>query len=108
MAARAGVRAEYTRLPVCGFPPWYEADYVDKTLSPDHCSVMRPIPVLLIVLGLSACSGGPRSLGITGPGPQGPPLSAPPAGMGDLTDYGVIYEPAIGETNGGGRFWGYN
>jgi hypothetical protein len=74
----------------------------------DHCSVMRPIPVLLIVLGVSACSGGPQSLGITGPGPQGPPLPGPPVGIGDLTDYGTLYEPAMVPTSGGGRFWGYN
>jgi hypothetical protein len=68
---------------------------------------MRSILVLLIVLGLCACSGSPGSLGITGPGPQGT-LPAPPPGMGDLTDYGTVYEPAMAPTNGGGRFWGYN
>jgi hypothetical protein len=69
---------------------------------------MRSAAALLIVLGLSACSGGPQSLGITGPGPQGPPFPDPTAGMGDLTDYGTVYEPAMAPTNGGGRFWGYN
>jgi hypothetical protein len=29
-------------------------------------------------------------------------------GIGDLTDYGTLYEPAMVPTSGGGRFWGYN
>ena len=72
---------------------------------------------LLFALGfltfLAACSGDPRSLGITGPGGQ--PEPPPPAeGVPDtntapgVTITGPTYGPSQGPSSGDSGFWGYN
>jgi hypothetical protein len=73
---------------------------------------MRAIGTLGLLLLLAGCAGDPRSLGITGPGPQDvpkPPVDdgnnyqagAPQTGSGYSATYG-------GPTTGSTGFWGYN
>jgi hypothetical protein len=73
---------------------------------------MRTLAILAFACGvLTACSGDPRSLGITGPGVQTvpPPVTDPGNGIptgtpGAGTNYGSFY----GSTPGPTGFWGYN
>jgi hypothetical protein len=72
---------------------------------------------LLLTLGflslLSACSGDPRSYGITGPGTSAPP---PPVAVGPEAEpsptpgvsTGASYGPTSGPSSGASGFWGYN
>lgn len=72
---------------------------------------MRAVTALGLVLALAACSGDPRSYGITGPGPPPPPPSAGDdtgTPLGTPTS-GSYYGPSTGPIMGGGSgFWGYN
>ncbi len=74
---------------------------------------MRAISLLAVLACgiLTACSGDPRSLGITGPGvqavppPEADPGNATPAGV---TQSGTTYGPSYGPVRGPTGFWGYN
>lgn len=74
---------------------------------------MRIISVIALNLLLAACSGGPQSLGITGPGkptPITPPTEDPTNAMGTpaVQTGGTSYGGNAGPTTGGSGFWGYN
>jgi len=70
--------------------------------------------LLLPLLLLAGCAGGPAALGITGP--HGSTLGTAPAprpGTDPLDNpnalqSGVRYGPSMAPTTGGGRFWGYD
>ena len=72
------------------------------------------VALSLICLLLAGCGASPRSLGITGPDPQGvtPPSAAAaptdpldnPAALQSGGRYGPGYTP----TTGSGDYWGYN
>jgi hypothetical protein len=77
-----------------------------------HIAAMRPHLILLATLALAACSGDPRSLGITGPGTT-PAASAEPAGMDSTPSpgapsTGTYYGPTNRPVTGASGFWGYN
>jgi hypothetical protein len=80
----------------------------------DHTPRMRIVLILGLALVLAACSGDPRSYGITGPGPQlAPAPVAEPTGQDINTVPGVptsgsYYGPSTGPTSGSTGFWGYN
>jgi hypothetical protein len=73
---------------------------------------MRATLVLGSILLLTACSGDPRSYGITGPGapralapsPQASADTAPTPGVPTLGYYGPTRGPSAGDSG----FWGYN
>ena len=78
---------------------------------------MRMLLVFCLSGLLAACSGDPRSYGITGPGtqpiagppPVGTPLDAPESAPAPgVTTSGPFYGPTNGPSNGGSAFWGYN
>jgi hypothetical protein len=73
---------------------------------------MRWVIGLGLLFVLAACSGDPRSYGITGPGAQPAPVAAP-AGAEDtpspgVTTTGTSFGPSTGATTGASGFWGYN
>jgi len=87
---------------------------VDSLLAAGHISVMKAFVILALILPVVACSGDPRSYGITGPGPQAAPASMR-APTGDDTGAvpgvptsGSYYGPSRGPIAGGSGFWGYN
>jgi hypothetical protein len=74
---------------------------------------MRSLVVLGLFLVLAACSGDPRSFGITGPGPQAAPAVAAPTDSDTNAAPGVptsgsYYGPTNGPVTGSSGFWGYN
>lgn len=75
---------------------------------------MRTILALISLLVLSACSGDPKSFGITGPGVQPVAPVVPSANTPDssptpgVTTSGSQYGPSYGPTTGSSGFWGYN
>lgn len=78
-----------------------------------QCRAMRTILTLGLLIALAACSGDPRSYGITGPGTHSAPAtpanetpdSAPVAGV---STSGTSYGPSNRPTTGASGFWGYN
>jgi hypothetical protein len=69
------------------------------------------IIAILSVLCLAACSGDPRSYGITGPGkPQAPPEQPDDSSVGrpGIPDSGTVYGPSVVPSTGSNRYWGYN
>jgi hypothetical protein len=74
---------------------------------------MRSVAVFGLVLLVAACSGDPRSYGITGPGtqpapvaPSGPvPDTAPIPGVSTT---GSSFGPTNAPSTGSSGFWGYN
>jgi hypothetical protein len=79
-----------------------------------HNSTMRSLLVLGLLLAVAACSGDPRSYGITGPGPQAVAKPDPAQNSGDSTPTpgvptsGTYYGPTNAPVTGGSGFWGYN
>jgi hypothetical protein len=79
-----------------------------------HTLPMRSLLVLGLLLVLAACSGDPRSFGITGPG--APAVPKPDAtqtrddtnGMPGVPTTGTYYGPTTGPVTGSSGFWGYN
>jgi hypothetical protein len=79
-----------------------------------HTPPMRSLPLLGLLLVLAACSGDPRTFGITGPG--GPALPKPDAAqtrddtnsMPGVPTTGTYYGPTNGPVTGSSGFWGYN
>ena len=79
-----------------------------------HTLPMRRLLVLGLLLVLAACSGDPRSFGITGPG--APAVPKPDAtqtrddtnGMPGVPTTGTYYGPTSGPVTGSSGFWGYN
>jgi hypothetical protein len=74
---------------------------------------MRFIVLLVLLLPLAACAGGPQALGITGPdgGKDGPAAAAPlpsPLDNPETLQSGGRYGPSYAPSTGGGRFWGYD
>ncbi len=76
---------------------------------------MRQVTLLLLLLlPLAGCAGGPQALGITGPRGSSLGTTAPPPAGQDPLDSpnsfqsGTRYSPSSGPTTGSGRFWGYN
>ncbi len=74
---------------------------------------MRFVILVVLLLPLAACAGGPQALGITGPN-GGKPAAAAPQPQSDPFDNpntlesGGRYGPNAAPTTDGGRFWGYN
>jgi hypothetical protein len=74
---------------------------------------MRMVLALGLLSLLAACSGDPRSFGITGPG-SGPAPVAPATDSADtapkpgVSTTGPTYGPSIGPSGGNSGFWGYN
>lgn len=70
----------------------------------------RAIALLLTLLPLVACAGGPQALGITGPQDSTlgatPPPAADPMENPNLMQSGVRYAPSAAPTTGSGRYWG--
>jgi hypothetical protein len=75
---------------------------------------MRALIALGLLTVLAACSGDPRTYGITGPGAQPAPVvhhvvdepdSSPTPGV---TTTGTSYGPSTGPATGTSGFWGYN
>jgi hypothetical protein len=74
---------------------------------------MRIAVVLGYLILLTACSGDPRSLGITGPGvqpaPAVVPLDAPDSDTAPgVSTSGPLYGPTNRPTSGSSGFFGYN
>jgi hypothetical protein len=74
---------------------------------------MRLVFALSSLIVLAACSGDPKSWGLTGPGPQQAPPEAPVAAPDTsptpgVTTTGPTYGPTFGPTGGNNGFWGYN
>ena len=76
---------------------------------------MRRVPLLLmLLLPLAGCAGGPQALGITGPHGStlgripGPAAGQDPLDNPNALDSGTRYAPGIKPTTGSGRYWGYN
>jgi hypothetical protein len=73
--------------------------------------MLMRIASVLLLLCLAACSGDPRSYGITGPGsPAQPPEQPDDATVGQpgLPNSGTLYGPSVVPNTGTGRYWGYN
>jgi hypothetical protein len=69
------------------------------------------IALFLLLSCLAACSGDPRSYGITGPGRQPAPPALPDdatLGQPGIPDGGSVVGPSITPSTGSNRFWGYN
>jgi hypothetical protein len=83
---------------------------MDMTADRRHYPAMRPVPILLLLLCLSACSGDPGAYGITGPAPPTPPVPMEDsrAGTPGVPEPASAISPSIYPTTGNGRFWGYN
>jgi hypothetical protein len=70
--------------------------------------------LLMVLLALAGCAGGPQALGITGPGGSSlGTTAAPPPGQDPMDNpntfqSGTRYSPSSGPTTGSGRYWGYN
>ena len=80
---------------------------------PAHSLAMRLIIALGLLGLLTACSGDPKSWGITGPGPQPAPTAAAVVTPDNSTSPGVTitgptYGPTFGPSTGNSGFWGYN
>jgi hypothetical protein len=79
-------------------------------------AVMLRILMLLTLAGLTACSGDPRSLGITGPGVNPPPAQQNASPFAEdtgaapgLPTSGSFYGPTNnGPVTPSSGFWGYN
>jgi hypothetical protein len=74
-----------------------------------RCSIL----VLGSVIVLTACSGDPRSYGITGPGtaklpPQVPTVAGEATPTPGVPTPGSYYGPTHGPSSGDSGFWGYN
>jgi len=70
---------------------------------------MRASAALVLMLGLSACSGDPASYGITGPGMQ--PVPGPSGTTVDapaIPNTGSTYGPSVVPSTGNGNYWNYN
>lgn len=87
---------------------------VDRAGGIAQSGVMRAFAILCVLscAVLAACSGDPRSLGITGPGIH--PVAQPQADPGNgysagVPQSGTAYGPSYGEpSRGSSGFWGYN
>jgi hypothetical protein len=74
---------------------------------------MHMLILLGVLVGLSACSGDPKSFGITGPGPQAAPVAP---GVNDdsgnpvpgVSTSGSYYGPSNGPIKSNSGFFGYN
>jgi hypothetical protein len=79
-----------------------------------HTRLMRVALAFGLVLVLAACSGDPRSFGITGPGvqtvtqPDAAPTGADTSPTPGAPTSGSYYGPSNGPITGGSGFWGYN
>lgn len=66
---------------------------------------------LLLFFAVTACTGNPRDLGITGP-VSSPPAAvvepATPEAMPEPARGGDRYAPSMVPSPNGGRYWGYN
>jgi hypothetical protein len=77
-----------------------------------HTWPMHSLVALSVLFVLAACSGDPRSYGITGPGTQA--VTKPePARTGDsampgVPTTGTYYGPTTAPVTGSSGFWGYN
>ncbi len=75
---------------------------------------MRFVALIVLLLPLAACAGGPQAFGITGPeGSKPAPVAEPepshdPFDNPDTMHSGTRYGPSYGPTPGGGQFWGYD
>lgn len=73
---------------------------------------MRAILTLGCLIALSACSGDPKSFGITGPGPQGTPsgpvFQVPGETSPGVSTSGSYYGPSNGPVKSNSGFFGYN
>jgi hypothetical protein len=74
---------------------------------------MRFVALIVLLLPLAACAGGPQALGITGPdggkaGPVAAPAQPDPFDNPETLQSGGRYEPSYAPSTGGGNFWGYN
>jgi hypothetical protein len=90
---------------------WALFTSVDKA----HTFPVRQMTLLLLLLlPLAGCAGGPQALGITGPRDSSlGTTAAPPPGQDPLDSpnafqSGTRYSPSTGPTTGSGRYWGYN
>jgi hypothetical protein len=74
--------------------------------------VMRLVAGLGLLFLLTACSGDPRSYGITGPGAEPAPIVAPAGAeatpVPGVATTGTPYGPSSGATTGISGFFGYN
>jgi hypothetical protein len=75
---------------------------------------VRAVLAFGFLMLLAACSGDPRSYGITGPGPQPAPVVLP-ADTADTSNpvpgvptSGSYYGPSNGPIKSNSRFFGYN
>ncbi len=74
---------------------------------------MRTSVLLIVLIGLAACSGDPKAMGITGPGPQAAPVAPSLDEDGGnpipgVSTTGSQYAPSIGPIKGNTGFYGYN
>ena len=68
-----------------------------------HHPEMRLIPLVILLLALTACAGDPRDYGITGARAPAPPVAREDGGMP-----GTFYGPSVTPSPGSGKFFGYN
>jgi hypothetical protein len=86
---------------------------MDRSRVIAHNAAMRVVLVLGFLSLLAACSGDPKSYGITGPGPQAAPVapavdqeqSNPVPGVSTSGSY---YGPSNGPIKSNSGFFGYN
>ncbi len=74
---------------------------------------MRISVLLIALLGLAGCSGDPKVLGITGPGPQPAPTAPSESldsgtGSPGVSTSGSYYGPSVGPIKSNSGFYGYN
>jgi hypothetical protein len=86
---------------------------IDTMAEPAQSAVMRTVLALGFLTLLVACSGDPRSFGITGPGaepaPAAPATASPDtAPMPGVATTGPTYGPSTAPSTGNSGFWGYN
>jgi hypothetical protein len=90
-------------LPCCG--------PMDRCFDVRQGSPMRFVG-LAFMLFLASCSGDPRSYGITGPGTQPAPVTAPAGAEATpspgVSTSGTSFGPSSSPTTGTSGFWGYN
>jgi hypothetical protein len=89
-----------------------EGQWTDAS-GPAHIPGMRSVLAFGLLIFLAACSGDPRSYGITGPGAQPAPAapstpSPDTAPVPGVTTSGTPYGPTPMPSTGGSGFWGYN
>jgi hypothetical protein len=99
---------------ICPFMPPDRPRAMDRWRTNDQYKPMRAVLVMGLLISLAACSGDPKSYGITGPGQQPiAPVAPTPDPNGSTVTPGVptpgsYYGSSIGPIPSNSGYYGYN